>query len=258
MTAMRRRTARTGRGMTTRPARPPTAGEPGRASRSGATATAIVVRMPRATSWTTSPSAPQSHWFTPSATTTATPHPIAPARKAETQPRRIPSNRNDRLVVTAARTRPTSTRATAPRTAAIPSVLPAAGGGLDAAEREVGPSVDGRDQIGAALEAEGGVERDHRRGRDLVVEREAVRHAGAVRDVGTGGAQARGQPLGALEAAPRQFVGRHLDRLVEVTATGAAQPYFDSAVAGDVRVEPEAAVAVADGHPAVAPAGGQC
>src|SRR5829696_4622189 len=256
MTAMRRRTARTGRGMTTSPARSPTASDPGRASRSSATATAIVVRIPRATSWTTSPSAPQSHWFTPSATTTATPQPIAPASRAETQPRRLPSNRRDRLVVTTARRRPTSTRATAPRTAAMPSVLPAAGRRVDAAEREAGAALDGVDQRRAGLEAERGVERDHRRRPDLVVEREAIRHTRPVGDVGARGEQVGRESLGTFETPPRQLVRRHLDRLVQVTAPRAAEPYFDGVVASHVRVEPEAAVTALDRHPARAPARG--
>ena len=73
--AMRLRTARRGRVATTRPARSPMASDPGRASRSNATAVAIVVGMPMARRCSIRPSAPQSQWLTPRATTIVTPQP---------------------------------------------------------------------------------------------------------------------------------------------------------------------------------------
>ncbi len=101
--AMRRRTARSGRGATTSPARSPIASEPGRASRSRATAAVIVAGIPIATRCSTRPSAPQSQRFTPSATVMATPQPSTPASSAVPHPRRMPSSRSDTLVMSDAK-----------------------------------------------------------------------------------------------------------------------------------------------------------
>ena len=67
-----------------------------------ATAAVIVAGMPMATRCSMSPSAPQSHRLTPSATTTAMPHPRTPASSAVPHPRRMPSRRSDTLVMTTA------------------------------------------------------------------------------------------------------------------------------------------------------------
>ena len=109
-TEIRRCRARNGRGATTSPARSPTASVPGLASRSKATAVAIVNGMPIATTFSTSPSEPQSQSLRPSDTAPAVPQPTTPANKAVVHPRRIPSRRSDRLVITAANASPMTIR----------------------------------------------------------------------------------------------------------------------------------------------------
>ena len=158
----RRRMARTGRGMTTRPARSPIASEPGRASRSNATAAAIVAKMPMATRCSTRPSAPQSQRLTPSATAIAIPQPTTPASRAVPQPRRIPRSRSDTLVMTTASTIPTThaeadTEDGRHHDRAQPSP-PTHVGAPAPHEREPRLALDLVDELGAGLEREGGVE----------------------------------------------------------------------------------------------------
>ena len=185
---MRRRTARSGRGATTSPARSPIASEPGRASRSSATAAAIVAGMPMATRCRTRPSAPQSQLVHAERDDERRrPSRATPASSAVPHPRRMPSSRSDTLVTTTARhdadddaarrrRAPTPTRRRRssrrlPCTAGAPAPH-SDETGLDArprrpARRAAGtPSAASRATIADAF--------------DVAVELEAVRHAGAV------------------------------------------------------------------------------
>ena len=98
-------TARTGRGATTRPARSPIASEPGRASRSSATATAIVAGMPMASDADDEAvGAPVPVVERRARRRSPMPQPTTPASSAVPHPRRIPSSRSDSSVTTTATT----------------------------------------------------------------------------------------------------------------------------------------------------------
>ncbi len=78
------------------------------------TAAAIVAGMPMATVWMASPSAPQSQWARPRASSPAQPQPMTPARRAFGQPRRSPSSRSDTAVMAAAMAMASVTRTSPP------------------------------------------------------------------------------------------------------------------------------------------------
>src|SRR5690349_12528695 len=218
---MRRRTARMGRGVTTRPARSPIANEPGRASRSSATAALIVAGMPIATMCRASPSAPQSQSLTPRATITAAPQPTDAATSADPHPRRMPRSRNDRFVTTIASPIPMTTRPATPIAEATIAPLtgplarsrrtPHAGRRLGATQRQAARAIVHRgDQRRARLERERLVEGDGRRRVDGVVELEPVGDARLAGDVRAHGDDAGRELLGTLEAPPARFVARDL------------------------------------------------